>query len=36
MNQRMTAMEFDRSWLMRQERKSKCHTNRWAKILEVQ
>ncbi|MPR37451.1 DUF4113 domain-containing protein [Cytophagaceae bacterium SJW1-29] len=36
LNQRMGAtreggaMGFDRSWLMRQERKSKCPTTRWA------
>ncbi|MPR37200.1 DUF4113 domain-containing protein [Cytophagaceae bacterium SJW1-29] len=36
LNQRMgrdtvkvAAMGFDRSWLMRQERKSKCPTTRW-------
>ena len=31
----MTAMGFDRSWLMRQERRPKRYTNRWAEILEV-
>lgn len=42
LNQRMgrdtvkvAAMGFDRSWLMRQERKSKCYTTRWADLLEV-
>ena len=28
-------MEFDRSWLMRQERRPKRYANRWAEILEV-
>ena len=29
------AMKLDHSWLMRQERESKCYTTRWADLLEV-
>ncbi len=32
---KVAAMGYDRSWLMRQERRSKCYTTRWADLLEV-
>ena len=33
---RLTAMGFDRTWKLRQERKSPCYTTRWADLLTIQ
>jgi DNA polymerase V len=32
---KVAAMGYNRTWLMRQERKSRCYTTRWAELLEV-
>ncbi len=33
---RLTAMGFDRTWKLRQEKKSPCYTTRWSDLLTIQ